>query len=778
MGTPIRCKRARRRRVAPARRFAHIALHSVLLAAFAEAAHAQVIAAVDDTLERIIVTGARPTSIPAEIPTTIESITRKQIDETINATDSEDALKYLPSLIVRKRYPGDYDHAVLGSRASGTGNSARSLVYADGLLLSNLLGNGAFFAPRWGMVGPEEIERVDVLYGPFSAAYPGNSVGAVVDYVTRMPNTTEAHLKLAGFNSHQRNYASDRRYGGGEGRAALGSRWGAFAWWVDASRLDVEAQPITFANRLLTAGTVGTAGTRVNGAMSDQNPRYQNWYILGEGTQTHTTQDHAKVKLAYDLATDVRATYVFGTWRNDTIRSARSYLTDAAGNTINSGTVNIEGRSFVLAATDFAPTRTRLDHDSHGLSFKSATRSIFDFEATASLYDYRRDIVRTPTVAVANASTAAVGTITDNKNTGWMTGAVKGTFRPDPASNVHVIEAGLQRDEFKLRTRVSATNDWIAGQPTGPVSRFEGNTELTSFWAQDAWTFLPDWKAIIGLRAERWTAHDGKIANATTLQTFGQRQVGDFSPKAALGYTGFPDWHLKASMGRAYRYPTVSELYQGSIVGGVVTLNDPNLRPERGITTELTAERMVANGSLRFTYFHERTHDALYSQTNVSVIPNVTNIQNVDLIRTNGFEFSGQYNDVFMKGLDVGASVTYADSKILANANFPASVGHRQPRVPNWRANLIVTWHATDALTATLGARYSGRQYGTLDNADPNGYTYTGFSAFTVIDARVRYKFDKNWSASFGIDNLNNKKYWAFHPYPERTYVAEVGFDM
>ena len=46
------------------------------------------------------------------------------------------------------------------------------------------------------MVTPEEIERVDVMYGPFSAAYPGNSAGAVVDYVTRMPTQLEAHVKL------------------------------------------------------------------------------------------------------------------------------------------------------------------------------------------------------------------------------------------------------------------------------------------------------------------------------------------------------------------------------------------------------------------------------------------------------------------------------------------------------------------------------------------------------------------------------------------------------
>ena len=207
-----------------------------------------------ETLEKVTVTGPRPSSMPLEIPTTIESIDRRRIDETINATDAEDVLKYFPSLIVRKRYIGDYDHAVLGSRASGTGNSARSLVYADGMLLSNLLGNGAGFTPRWGLVMPEEIERVDVLYGPFSAAYPGNSVGAVVDFVTRMPTRTEAHAKLDFFNQHFRERATDGRFGGGEGSVALGSRSGPFAWWIDATRLDSEGQPVSFANRLQSAG--------------------------------------------------------------------------------------------------------------------------------------------------------------------------------------------------------------------------------------------------------------------------------------------------------------------------------------------------------------------------------------------------------------------------------------------------------------------------------------------------------------------------------------------
>jgi hypothetical protein len=166
MPFPVRC-RERRGRADRLR-----AAMSLAGLACASAAHAQTVATV--SLDRVEVTASRPATMPIEIPTTVESITGKEIERSINATDAGDALKYFPSLSVRKRYIGDYDHAVLATRASGTGNSARSLVYADGILLSNLLGNGAGFTPRWGLVTPEEIERIDVLTGRFSAAYSGS----------------------------------------------------------------------------------------------------------------------------------------------------------------------------------------------------------------------------------------------------------------------------------------------------------------------------------------------------------------------------------------------------------------------------------------------------------------------------------------------------------------------------------------------------------------------------------------------------------------------------
>ena len=728
-------------------------------------------------LGTVTVNGGRPAALPTYIPTTVEGVAGKDIEEKINATDAEDALKYFPSLLVRKRNIGDYDHAVLSSRASGTGNSARSLVYADGILLSNLLGNGASFTPRWGLVTPEEIERVDVLYGPFSAAFPGNSVGAVVDYITRMPQQFEARAK-AGFMSQNFSlYRTSDTYKGSQASASLGSREGAFAWWIAVNRLDNDAQPLTFATKLVSTGVASSTGTPVVGAVFGRNPRNQDQWIIGAGTQTSITQDHAKVKFAYDLTPSLRATYTFGLWKNEALRAAQSYLHNAQGDAIFSGNVNIDGRQFSIGATELSTSRAELEHRIHGASLKSNTKSAWDFELALSRYDYTRDQVRAPTVALPAATSGGAGRISDLDGTGWTTLVAKGVWRPEGESDRHLVDLGVQRDRFTLRTLVSNTSDWIGGGAESRFSAFRGETSLTSFYAQDTFSIGQAWRATLGARHERWEAADGAVSNAASTLTFASRNESSFSPKAALAFQASPDWVLKASLGRAWRYPTVSELYQGSIASNTIVNNDPNLKPEKSWTAETSAERDLGSGSLRLTAFFESTKDALYSQTKVSVFPNVTNIQNIDEIRTKGLEWAWQAADVMVKGLDAQASYTFASSIIERNDKFPASVGKWQPRVPRHRATLLLTYRASEAWSLTGGARYGGKQFGQLDNSDPNGKAYTGFSRFFTVDLRARYRFDKQWSGSLGIDNANNAEYWNFHPYPKRTVMGDIQFN-
>ena len=736
------------------------------------------------TMGTVIIAGGRPTSLPTQIPTTIEGISGRQIEQTINASDSEDALKYLPSLLVRKRYIGDYNHAVLSTRASGTGNSARSMVYADGILLSNYLGNGAGFTPRWGMVTPEEIERVDVLYGPFSAAYAGNSVGAVVDYVTRMPMKLEAHVKLGYATQKFDLYSTSERDAGKQASASVGNRSGKFAWWFNVNRLDSTGQPLVFANRQLSEGGTPTAGWPiVTGAVAGQNNRGKDWWLLGTTTSYHTVQDHAKLKLAYDITPTMRASYTLGWWKNDTDGSARSYLRDGAGNPVYAGNVIIGARQYNLNSPSlaFAPNFNALEHAMHGLSVKTNTKGVFDWELAASRYDYHRDILRAPTadLPAAFAGKVAIGRITDMDGTGWHTLNLRGTWRPagiDRGVGAHVIDFGYQQDGYRSCTLVSDTSDWINGAPGKRFSAFNGNTALKSLFAQDTWTISRNWTTTLGARYERWRAYGGELGNAARIIPFGQEHSeAYFSPKMALAYQINPDWVLKASTGRAVRMPTVGELYQGSIIGDTIVNTDPNLKPETSWTSELSAEHTTYNGMLRATLFFERTRDALYSQ---ALTNTVTTVQNVDAIRTNGLELSWQAVNLGIKELELNSSATYTDSIVTANRNFAASVGKQQPRVPKWRATTVASYKQSDRLTYTVAARYSGVQYGQLDNSDSNGFSYMGFSKFFVVDARVRFKLDKHWSAALGIDNLNNYKYWAFHPYPQRTVVAELKFDL
>ena len=165
--------------------------------------------------------------------------------------------------------------------------------------------------------------------------------------------------------------------------------------------------------------------------------------------------------------------------------------------------------------------------------------------------------------------------------------------------------------------------------------------------------------------------------------------------------------------------------------------------------------------------------DYLIRQTNTTVSPTVTNIQNVDKARIRGVETSAQRRNI-LRGLDLTGSVTFADSEVLENNKSPASVGKKMLRIPDWRAMLATTWHPAETMDFTLAGRYSGRQYGELDNSDINDQTFGGSSKFLVVDAKFNYRFDKNLSMSVGVDNLNNEKYYAFHPYTQRTWIAQV----
>ncbi|MEO7600283.1 MAG: Plug domain-containing protein, partial [Opitutus sp.] len=230
-----------------------------------------------------------------------ESIPAAQISETINAVDAEDALKYFPSIFLRKRNNGD-TQAVMGTRVWGVSSSARSLIFADGVPLSALIANNnSLGGPRWGLVSPTEIEHIDVLYGPFSSAYAGNSIGAVVEITTRQPNKLEAGLTHTQAWQHFRQYGTRGDYRTQQTAVVVGNRVGRLSFWVSAHLQDSESQPLSY-----ITSTAFPAGT--SGAFGAFNKLGAPANVVGSGGLTHNDMTTAKIKVRYDFPSGVRAT--------------------------------------------------------------------------------------------------------------------------------------------------------------------------------------------------------------------------------------------------------------------------------------------------------------------------------------------------------------------------------------------------------------------------------------------------------------------------------------
>ena len=728
------------------------------------------------TVSGVIVTAPTPASDLSELPTTQAGITAEAIGRTINLVTPEDALRYLPDILIRQRHIGDTQSPVT-TRTSGVGASARSLIYVDGVLISSLIGNNNTSAsPKWGLVSPDAIERVDVLYGPFAAAYAGNSIGSVIAFTTRMPTAFEASAEAQGGLQSFAKYGDDKRYGTGRFAADLGDKLGGLAFRLSYNHLDSGAQPLTYATATVPE-SASTAGTPVTGAFSDANRNGVPIVVLGSTAIEHQVQDNLSGRITYDLTPNVTAAYTFGLFHNDDDATVASYLRDAAGQPVYTGPVTIAGHSYSLANSVFSGGVYRLDELqlAQGLSLGSHSGGVFDFNLVATAFDYLQSRQRAPSGALPAAFAGGAGSTTALDGTRWRTFDASGAWRP---SGANTLTFGAHEDGFRLDNPKYALTDWIGGSP-GAVQTFnQGRTETDALWVQDAWSVTPSLKATLGGRYEHWRAYAGVNFSASPALNVAQPKLSDdaFSPKATLAWT-LRDWTFKGSLGVAYRFPTVTELYQSVTVGTQLQTPNPNLRPEQALSSELSATHDWASGTLRLSVFDERIRDTLLSQT--ALLPSGASasfVQNVDRTHATGVELVADQRDVGVSGLELSGWVTYVEAKTDRDAAFPAAVGKDLPQLPRLRGAVVASYSPTPKLDLSLAARYSDRSFASIDNSDPYANTYQGFDAYFVVDAHVRYKINGHLAAGLGVDNLGDRKYFLFHPFPQRTAIVDLKY--
>jgi iron complex outermembrane receptor protein len=711
-------------------------------------------------------------AIPDNIPAVVQTITAKQITEQVNASNAVETLRYLPSIEIVEKFPGDNFQDIQG-RTTGPFQPMHNLVYVDGILLSALLG-GSSFTPRFQMVMPEEIARIDVVYGPYSALYPGNSIGGVVAFTTKAPDKFQLHAKLQGLLAPYDQYDTHQTNPGYTGSLSIGDRIDGFSWRAGYDRLLTNAQPIFFSSAVAPRAAVGTP---VSGGFFDRDRQGLPRGVFGAGPIQTTEQNTGKLKLAYDFGPYARASYTLGLLHLADHFTAQSYLRNAAAapvfNTPNN-VIGFNGLDYPLFGLN--PGSVEYLHLMQGAEIKTETGGAFDLDIAGSSYNILRDVG----VTAQRFGVTTLGQARELSGTGWNTADLRAIFRPQQGIlENHEISVGGHFDQYELKQYLQNTPSWLSSWSYEQASRSVGKTRTFGLYIQDVWSFLPDWKLTLGGRQEFWLAFEGANENKIgTTRNYDDRAASAFTPKASLAYQATHDFLLRGSYGNARRFPGVNELFQRLTSPTGVLLNNPDLAPEQVDSFELSAEYDIGKHAARLAFFHEDRWDAITFQTDTTVVPNVSSSQNVEKMRFNGVEGAIRSKDVPFDGFDIDASATYIDTQIVANSKNPASVNKDVPLMPRWRAKIIGTYHATDNLTLSVGLRYKSSSYFQLDNFDVNHETWGGASRNLILDARATYEFAPHWTAVVGVNNIGRYKHWLYSPYPQRTFFAELRYDF
>ena len=483
--------------------------------------------------------------------------------------------------------------------------------------------------------------------------------------------------------------ATTRRYGTGRFAADLGDRLGAFAFRLSYNHLDSHAQPLTYATADRSAARPARPERRSPAPSPTPTATASPIVVLGSTAIEHQVQDNlsGRVDLRPD-AEDHRRLHLRPVRTTTTTRRSNSYLRDASGQPVYAGGVNIAGRAYTAGQQRLLQRRLSPGRGATGpgpvagLAHRRGLR-LRPRRHRAST------ICRAASGSRARALPAAfaggAGSTTALDGTGWHTLDASGTWRPQAAPTC--VTFGAHEDGFRLDNPKYALTDWIDGSPGAIQSLSAAAPRPRALWAQDAWTLTPDAEGRrVGGRYEHWRAYDGLNFSVSPAL---ERRPAELQRRRLLaqggaGLVALAGWTFKGSVGLAYRFPTVTELYQAVTVGDPVADAQPEPEARTGaLQRALGRARLVVRQPPRLGLRRaDPQHPAVADRRCLPSGASASFVQNVDRTHATGVELVADRRDVLVPGLELSGWVTYVDARIDRDAAFPAAVGKDLPQLP------------------------------------------------------------------------------------------------
>jgi outer membrane receptor protein involved in Fe transport len=325
-----------------------------------------------------------------------------------------------------------------------------------------------------------------------------------------------------------------------------------------------------------------------------------------------------------------------------------------------------------------------------------------------------------------------------------------------PLEKRQTLVAGLEAVD------VRGTSDelvFVAGRASSTVSA-GGRERTVGLFLEDIIRLAPNLFVTTGARLDRWRNYDAlsttrplSTSAPATTSDFTDRSETAFSPQLSLLYKPVSSVSLYLSMSRAFRAPTLNELYRTFRVGDVLTLANEKLLAERltggeaGATFNAFRQKLNVRGTFFWTELARPVANVTLREQ-----PGLITRQRENLGRTRSRGLELEWDARLTDRLTVSGGYLLAAARVLS---FPANTaleGLSIPQVPRHQLTFQMRYQNPSLVTIGLQGRASGAQF----DDDQNRLR---LDKYFTLDALASRSLMRKVEVFVAAENLLNQRY-------------------
>ena len=318
---------------------------------------------------------------------------------------------------------------------------------------------------------------------------------------------------------------------------------------------------------------------------------------------------------------------------------------------------------------------------------------------------------------------------------------------------------------------IGHSNEMIFSSTTGSNTKDTatgGHQRTTGVFGEDMVQVAPGWTLALSARFDDWSNFDSFLfthpilpAGANTTVSYPDRSYTAFSPRASLIHPFDSHVSWSASVYRAFRAPTLNELYRSFRQANNLTDANASLRAERltggetGVAWQGFGERLQMRGTFFFNEIVDPVSSVSCQVTPVPAVCPAPTVNTLTFVRDNlgRTRAPGLEVDWLAKisdGFQLSGGYQFVDAVIISAPGQPSLVNTWVAQVPHNALTFQARYTNPSVVSFSVEGRLIGMQLDT--NQLPMG-------RFFALDAMASRNLIHGAEAFVAIENILDQKY-------------------